>query len=241
MREQILLAKGSHVRLMAMSRLLSAVLLASLAGAAASAQTSVGAGTMTPFKDTSMLKPPAGAKVAIIEWEDLECPSCAHAFPIVHEAAKHYNIPLVRYDWPLQMHVWSHEGAIIARYIQDTISPSGAEEYRREVFASQYQIASKDDLQKFTQKFFTDHGRQLPFVIDPHQQFVKEVDADAALAEKAGLNHTPTIVVVTAHHYIEVMDVMQLYSAIDQAEASVAHEGAAAPAAAHHTATHAKK
>jgi len=199
----------------------------------AAAQTAMGADSRNPatqFKDTSMLKPPPGAKVAIVEWEDLECPACAHAFPIVHVEAKQYGIPIVRYDWPLPMHVWSRDAAIIARYIQDKISPSGAEEYRREVFASQTQIASKDDLQRFTQKFFANNGKQLPFVIDPTGQFAREVGADAALADRAGLGHTPTIVVVSAHRWIEILDVSKLTEAIDQLKADDA------PAAAHRTA-----
>ncbi len=53
-----------------------------------------------PFQDTSVLKPPAGAKVAIYEFEDLECPACAHAAPIVHAAAAHYKIPIERHDYP---------------------------------------------------------------------------------------------------------------------------------------------
>ena len=43
-----------------------------------------------------MLVPPAGRRFAIMEWEDLECPACAHAFPFVHMAVDHYKIPLVR-------------------------------------------------------------------------------------------------------------------------------------------------
>lgn len=35
----------------------------------------------TNVKDSSMLKPPAGYRVAVLEWEDLECPDCARAFP----------------------------------------------------------------------------------------------------------------------------------------------------------------
>jgi protein-disulfide isomerase len=215
-------------------RLLTAALFFSLA-ATGHAQDSVGAtpqNPATPFIDTSSLKPPPGAKVAIVEYEDLECPACARAFPIVHEAAAHYHIPLLRYDFPLKMHVWSHDAAIIARYIQDKISPSGADEYRREVFASQSRIASKDDLQQFTAKFFADNHKQLPFVVDPTGQFAREVDAEEAMGEKANLKHTPTIVVVTAHHWIEVLDVMQLYAAIDQAEAIAAHD-TAAPTAKH--------
>jgi protein-disulfide isomerase len=212
-----------------MFRLVACALFVSLASAA-SAQSSVGANAQNPptqFKDTSLLKPPAGAKVAIVEWEDLECPACSHAFPIVHQAVDHYHIPLVRRDFPLKMHIWSHDAAIIARYIQDKVSPTLAEEYRREVFATQYQIASKDDLHRFTQKFFTTNHLQMPFVMDPTGQFVKEVDADEATGEKAGLTHTPTIVVVTATHWTEVLDIADLYSAID---AAIAQAGGAAPA-----------
>ena len=221
---------------MTMVRLFSAVLFASLASSVATAQTAVGfvpGGTpATQFKDTSLLKPPAGAKVAIVEWEDLECPACAHAFPIVHSSANHYHIPIVRYDFPLKMHIWSHDAAVTARYIQDKISPSGAEEFRREVFASQTRIASKDDLQQFTRKFFADNKKQLPFVMDPTGQFAKEVDADEALGEKANLAHTPTIVVVTAKKWVEILDVSHLDEVIDAAIAETSSASAAKPGAA---------
>jgi protein-disulfide isomerase len=182
------------------------------------AQTAVG-GTVSPFKDTSMLKPPPGVKVAIVEFEDLECPACARAFPIVHQALKQYNIPIARYDFPLPMHLWSRDAADMARYIQDKVSADLATEYRREVFASQYKIASKDDLHNFTQQFFQKAGKQMPFALAP--EFDREVAADKALGEKLGLAETPTIVVVTPRGWIQVKDVMQLYNAIDQAEASM--------------------
>jgi protein-disulfide isomerase len=179
-------------------------------------------GQVTPFRDTSMLKPPPGVKVAIIEWEDLECPACRTAFPIVHSAIAHYHIPLVRYDFQIPGHIWSHEASIYARYIQDKISPDLATEYRREVFASQFRIASKDDLNQFTQQFMTSHGKQMPFVVDPTKQLEREVNADDALGQKLGLQETPTIVVVTPKGWIQVRDVMDLYQAIDQAEAAMA-------------------
>jgi protein-disulfide isomerase len=210
-----------------MSRLLAAVMFVSLAGTAVlPAQTAVPP-PGDKFRDTSMLKPPAGAKVAIIEWEDLECPACAHAFPIVHAAVAHYKIPLIRYDFQIPGHIWSHEASLYARYLQDKVSPTVAEDYRRQVFASQYQIGSKDDLHNFTVKFFQTKGQQIPFVLDPTGQFEKEVTADKALGEKLGLQHTPTLVVVTPTHWVEVDDMSQLYSVID---AALAQTAAAAPA-----------
>ena len=218
---------------MRMSRF-SAVFLIALAAAAvpslAGAQTSMPPNQVTNFKDPGILKPPAGDKVAILEWEDLECPACAHAFPVVHEAASHYHLPLVERDFLINGHLWSRDAALYARYLKDKVSPELATEYRREVFASQYRISSKDDLQRFTQQFFASHGKPLPFVIDPTQTLAKEIEADVDLGMKLGVNETPTIVVATQHHWIQVKDVMQLYAAIDQANAMAAHESGPAPA-----------
>ena len=196
----------------------AALLLVSLSGLShrASAQAQA-----TAVKDPALLRAPAGKPLAIVDFEDLECPACSHAFPLVHQAADHYKIPLVRHDWPLQMHIWSRDGAIIARYIQDKISPQAAEEYRGAVFQNQISISSKDDLQAFTQRFFQQHGRTMPFVVDPTGQFAKEVQADADLAMRIGLNHTPSIFIVTQKGYTEVLDSSQLFQTIDTVEASL--------------------
>lgn len=230
-----MLAKVLRVRLSALRRLaLAALIVFTPVGIlTASAQTAVG-GQVDHFTDTSMLKPPAGDKIALIEWEDLECPACAHAFPFVHQALNHYHIPYVRYDFLIPNHVWSHQAAIYARYMQDKISPDFAEDYRRQVFANQYRIASQDDLLNFTKQYMTAHGKQMPFVVDPSGQFEKEVQADTNLGKKMGLQFTPTIVVATQHKWIEVKDVSDLYSAIDQALASIGQQSGSTPAAAHH-------
>jgi protein-disulfide isomerase len=188
------------------------------------AQRAAPPGTGETFKDTSMLKPPAGAKIAIYELEDLECPACAHAFPIVHQAAAHYNIPIVRRDFPLQMHVWSFDAAVWARYLQDKVSPKVGDEYRGAVFAAQTGIASKDDMLNFTRRFFQTHGLQLPFVPDPTEQFKKEVEADRTLGNRLGVQYTPSIIVVTQHEWIHVTDISLLYQTIDELEAKVAAE-----------------
>src|SRR5215467_12193284 len=66
--------------------------------------------------DASSLKPPPGAKVAIVMFEDLECPDCARAYPVVWEAAKAHHIPVVLHDFPLSKHPWSFQAAVYARY-----------------------------------------------------------------------------------------------------------------------------
>jgi len=168
------------------------------------------------FKDTSMLKPPAGAKVAIIVFEDLECPACAASYPIEHQAASHYNIPLVRRDFPLPMHIWSFDAAVWARYLQDKVSPKTGDDYRGAVFAAQRGIASKDDMLNFTRKFFQTHGLQMPFVADPTGQFKKEVEADKAVGDRLGVQYTPSISVVTQHEWVHVTEIDSLYATIDE-------------------------
>ena len=171
-----------------------------------------------PYRDTSMLRAPAGVPVAIYEFEDMECPACAHAFPIVHAAAEKYKIPLIRHDFPLgPMHPWSLDAAIIARYIQDKISPQAADDYRGAIFTNQTAIATKEDLQAFSQKYFQQHGRVMPFVIDPNGLFAAEVRADHTLGERVNLHQTPSIFIVTQKGYTEVTDVTQLYSMLDTA------------------------
>lgn len=169
------------------------------------------------YRDTSMLRAPTGVPVAVYEFEDLECPACAHAFPIVHAAIEKYKIPLIRKDFPLKMHIWSWDAAVIARYIQDKVSPQLADDYRRTVFANQQSIASKEDLNAFTQKYFQSHGKVMPFVIDPNGLFAAEVRADQTLGERVNLHQTPTIFIVTQKGYTEVTDVTQLYAMLDTA------------------------
>jgi protein-disulfide isomerase len=201
------------------------LMLALLSVVPAGAQTAMPPSGATAFKDTSVFKPPSGAKVAIIEFEDLECPLCAHVSPMVRDAMSHYGIPQVRYDFIIPGHMWSRAGAINARYLEDKVSPQVAEEYRRDVFASQRLIASPDDLQQFTRKWFQTHGQAMPFVIDPSGKCAAEVEADCALGRRVGIAHTPTLVVATAHHWIEVTEPDQLYAAIDRAEAEANASG----------------
>src|SRR6516225_2803562 len=115
--------------------------------------------------DTSMLRPPKGSKVALVVFEDLQCPDCARAAPLLHEAAKKYNIPLVQYDFPLPMHNWSFEAAVNARWF-DTKSKTLVDEYWLFIFKNQPQIIP-GNLRGITERFAADNKVALPFVVDP--------------------------------------------------------------------------
>src|SRR5277367_1586703 len=79
---------------------------------AATAHAQFNAPETTRVLDSSALHPPAGAHVALVEFEDLECPDCARANPLLKEAAEKYHIPWVRHDFPLPMHNWSFNAAV---------------------------------------------------------------------------------------------------------------------------------
>jgi protein-disulfide isomerase len=175
----------------------------------------------TQVHDPAALRPPAGARVAIVEFEDLECPDCSRANPILKTAAATYHIPWVRHDFPLPFHSWSMFAAVNARWF-DLKSKALGDEYRDAVFASQPSITSPEVLNTFTQKFAADHKISLPFALDPLGKLIAEVKADYALGQRIGIEHTPTIWVVTANNtkgapFVEVVDRTKLYQLIDEA------------------------
>jgi protein-disulfide isomerase len=189
----------------------------------------------TQVHDPSVLKPPAGARVAIVEWEDLECPDCARANPLLREAADKYHIPWVRHDFPLSFHSWSFQAAVNARWF-DTKSRKLGDEYRDDIFAAQPSLGEDPaKMSDFTQKFASEHGIAFPFNVDPQGKLAAEVKSDYALGQRVGIEHTPTIWVVTDHSkgapFVEVVDRNKLYQLIDQAIADTRSAVAAKTAA----------
>jgi len=163
------------------------------------------------------LRPPKGAQVAIVVFEDLQCPDCRRAAPLVEQAAKTYKIPVVRHDFPLPMHNWSYEAAIMARYF-DTISKEVGNQFRDYIFEHQPEIVPAT-LRSFAERFAADHKADLPFVVDPQGKFAAAVNADRDLGQRIGIEHTPTLYVVSnktqGKPFVEVVDRSQLFALID--------------------------
>ena len=175
-----------------------------------------------------ILRPPKGAKVAIVVFEDLECPDCARAAPLVVEAGKTYKIPVVRYDFPLPQHLWSFDAAVLARFFGSK-SPALGVDFREYIFQHQQEITGtnpsdesgqKQRLRAAAEKFAQEHKIALPFVVDPQNKFANAVRADRDLGVRIGIQHTPTLYVVnnsrTGRPFIEVVDRSQLFQLIDQ-------------------------
>ena len=164
-----------------------------------------------------VLRPPQGAQVAIVVFEDLQCPQCRRVAPILKEASRIYKIPLVRHDFPLPMHNWSYDAAVMARYFDATSKELG-NEFRDYIFSNQLEI-NPQNLRGYADRFANEHKVSLPFVIDPQGKFAAEVNADRDLGKAIKLEHTPTVYVVSSRHpdkpYVEMKDASQLYALID--------------------------
>jgi protein-disulfide isomerase len=163
------------------------------------------------------LRPPKGSQVAIVVFEDLQCPQCGRQAPLLAQASKTYKIPLVQHDFPLPMHNWSFDAAVLARYF-DTHSKEIGNEFRATVFAHQMEI-NPQNLRAFAEKFAAANKIGLPFVVDPDGKLAGLVRADKDLGMSLHVDHTPTIWVVSAKRpgkpYVEVTDPNQLYATID--------------------------
>lgn len=204
------------------SLFLPGLTLALLCAAVPAARAQFGAPAQgTHVQDTSALHPPAGARVAIVEFDDMECPMCGHANPTIKAAAAQYHIPWIRHDFLIPGHVWSPIAAVNARWF-DLQGKDLGNEYRDEVFANQSSIYNPNYLRQFTERFAAAHHIQLPFALDPEGKLQAEVLADTELGRRTGIDHTPTVFIVMAGgrtpRYIEVLNIDQdLYRDIDQA------------------------
>jgi protein-disulfide isomerase len=164
-----------------------------------------------------VLRPPKGAQVAIVVFEDLQCPQCRRMSPILEQASKTYKIPLVRHDFPLPMHNWSYDAAVMARYFDESSKALG-NEFRDYIFSNQLEI-NPQNLRSYADKFAAEHKTNLPFVIDPQGKLAAEVNADRDVGKAIKLDHTPSVFIVSSRNpdrpYVEMKESNQLYSLID--------------------------
>ena len=164
-----------------------------------------------------VLRPPKGAQLALVVFEDLQCPMCGRDAPLLAMASRTYKIPLVQHDFPLPMHNWSFDAAVMARYF-DTHSKDIGNEFRATVFEHQMEI-NPQNLRGFADKFAAERKIGLPFVVDPDGKLAGLVRADKDIGVGLHIDHTPTIYIVSSKRggkpYVEVTDTKELYVMID--------------------------
>jgi len=166
----------------------------------------------------TVFRPPKGSQMAIVVFEDLECPMCRRTAPLVEQASKTYKIPVIRHDFPLPMHPWSYQAAVFARYF-DTHAKALGNDFRDYIFQNQLEV-NLQNLRSFAEKFAAAHKVDLPYVIDPNGKLAAQVDADRDLGKAIKLDHTPTVYIVSSKNpsrpYLEVKEpASQLYTTID--------------------------
>jgi len=144
-------------------------------------------------------------------------------------------------DSLIPAHAWSPIAAVNARWF-DLKGNALGDEYRDQVFADQPNLYNNPELlRQFTEKFAQSHGITLPFSLDPQGKLAADVKADTDLGRRTGIDHTPTVFIVTAGGkgpaFVEVQRPQSdLYTMIDQAlantpQAAPAKTAASKPAA----------
>ena len=168
----------------------------------------LGASAAHAAADGSQLALPPGATVAIVVFEDLQCPDCARAHPGLLAASEASKVPLVIHDFPIPRHAWAFPAAVLARYFT-SLSPTMGVEFRSFIFENQKDI-TPDNLRQFGEQFARQHQMQLPADIDPDGKLQAQVQADFDLGKQIHLEYVPLMFVLGpglgAANFVEVMD-----------------------------------
>jgi protein-disulfide isomerase len=168
--------------------------------------------------DGSQVPLPKGTDLAIVIFEDLQCPDCARAHPELLKASEALNVPVVIHDFPITRHVWAFPAAILARWFAAQ-SPALGVEFRSYLFEHQRDIRP-ENLRQFGEQFAARHQLTLPPDVDPGGELQALVQADFDLGMKIKLEYVPLIFVIRrdgeASHAVEVTDLTKLGDAVAQ-------------------------
>jgi len=143
---------------------------------------------------STSLKPPSGARVAIVVFEDLECPSCANAYPLIWKIANQNKVPVVLRDYIIPGHHWSLDAAVFARFFDEQSQQRGSD-VRGYSYSNQTQV-TRANLRQYVDKFASDKKAPVPFVIDADGSLKNKIMADTTLGQQLHIGGTPTIYVV---------------------------------------------
>ena len=168
--------------------------------------------------DGSQVQLPKGVDLAIVIFEDLQCPDCARAHPELLKASEALNVPVVIHDFPITRHVWAFPAAILARWFTAQ-SPALGVEFRSFIFEHQRDIRP-DNLRQFGEQFAAQHQLTLPPDVDPDGKLQAQVQAGFDLGMKIKLEYVPLIFVIRrdgeTSRAIEVTDLAKLGEAVAQ-------------------------
>lgn len=168
--------------------------------------------------DGSQVPLPEGVDLAIVVFEDLQCPDCARAHPELLKASEALGVPVVILDFPITRHVWAFPAAILARWFTAQ-SPALGVEFRSFIFEHQRDIRP-DNLRQFGEQFAAQHQLTLPPDVDPDGRLQAQVQSGFDLGVRIKLEYVPLIFVIrrdgAASRAAEVTDLARLGDAVAQ-------------------------
>jgi protein-disulfide isomerase len=166
--------------------------------------------------DGSQVPLPDGVDLAIVIFEDLQCPDCARAHPELLKTSEALKVPVVIHDFPITRHAWAFPAAILARWFTAQ-SPALGVEFRTFIFEHQRDIRP-DNLRQFGEQFAAQHELTLPADVDPDGRLQALVQADFDLGMKINLEYVPLIFVIArdgaGSRPVEVTDLAKLGDAV---------------------------
>jgi protein-disulfide isomerase len=161
----------------------------------------------------------ANAPVTIVEYADLECPTCARLQPFLeNELLPRYGdkVKLVYKDFPLPMHPWSRKAAIASQCAYQ-IDPSAYAPYRSAIFAHQDQINFanvRDQLLQLGEAAGIDRLK-LAACLDSDAS-LSRIQADLREGQELQVDSTPTCF-INGKIFVGLESPQNYYNAVDEA------------------------
>lgn len=162
---------------------------------------------------------PSDAPVTIVEYADLECPSCARLQPFLeNQVLPRYGnkVRIIYKDYPLPMHPWGRTAAVASQCAYE-IDPSAVVRFRSSIFASQDQINVtnvRDTLLRLGEQAGIDRLK-LAACMDSNASLPR-VEADVREGDLLQVTSTPTSF-INGRIVVGLQSPDEFYKLIDQA------------------------
>jgi protein-disulfide isomerase len=158
-------------------------------------------GKDNPFKGAK------NAKVVIQQFSDFQCPFCTRVEPTIEQILKEYGdkVQVVWRNMPLPFH---QDAKLAAEAAQEAFTQQGSEgfwKYHGTLFANQKSL-KREDLEKYAAAQGLNMAK-FKKALDDHTH-AKVVEADMAIAGKAGVNGTPAFTINGA--FLQVSAVLEV-------------------------------
>lgn len=170
---------------------------------------------------------PPDAPVTIVEYADLECPSCARLQPFLEDQVlpRYGNkVRIIYKEYPLPMHPWSRTAAVASQCAYE-VDPLAFVRFRSSIFASQDQINVtnvRDSLLRLGEQAGIDRLK-LAACMDSNASLPR-VEADVREGDLLQVTSTPTSF-INGRIVVGMQSPAEFYKVIDQALAREAQTG----------------